>query len=66
MKLVSVLLNAGCPQTGETMLVDGQLPRQKLFDCQRITLTGFLKAEEAAAYSSNNFSLAADNPAPCI
>ena len=60
--LLPVLLNAGRPQTGQSMLIDGHLPAQEFVGRQRIALTGFLKAQESAANGCNNFGLAADDP----
>ncbi|ANG96351.1 hypothetical protein A8A54_07500 [Brucella pseudogrignonensis] len=63
--LVSILLDTCGPETGETMLIDRGLPAKKFLHRQGITLTCFLKAEKPTAYSGDNFSLTANDPAPC-
>jgi hypothetical protein len=60
--LLPILLDAGGPQAGQTMLIDGKLPGQEFVDRQRIAAAGFLEGEQAAANRCNDFGLAADNP----
>ena len=64
--LVAILLDARGAQAGQTMIVDGGLPGQELFDRQRIAFTGFFQAQEATAHGSNDFCLPANHPAPRI
>ncbi len=58
-----ILLNARGAQTGEAMLVDGQLPAEEFLGGQRVALAGLLKAEQTAANGSDNFGFATDDPA---
>ena len=60
--LLPILLDAGGPQAGKAMLIDGKLPGQEFVDRQGITAAGFLEGEQAATDRCNDFSLAADNP----
>jgi hypothetical protein len=60
--LLAVLLDAGGAQSGQTVLVDGELPRQEFVDSQGITAAGFLEGQEAAANGCHNLGLTADNP----
>ena len=60
--LLAVLLDARGAQTGQTMLVDRELPREKFVDSQRIAAAGFFERKKTAAHSGNNFGLAADDP----
>src|SRR5262249_30501367 len=48
--LAAVVLNAGCAQPGQSMLVDRTLPGQELVHGQLIAIAGLLDAEEAAAH----------------
>jgi adenine-specific DNA methylase len=50
-------------QTGETVSVDGILPRKKFVDRERVAAAGFLQREESAAHGSNDFGLASNHPA---
>jgi hypothetical protein len=56
------LLNAGCPQARETVLIDGKLPGQELVHGQRLTAAGFFEGQQAATDCGNNFGLAANDP----
>src|SRR5688572_6296065 len=60
--LLPILLDAGGPQTGQAMLIDGKLPGQEFVDRQRIATAGFLEGEQASADCRNDFGLAADHP----
>ena len=60
--LLAVLLDAGGAQSGQTVLVDGELPGQEFVNCQGITAAGFLKGEETPADRGHNLGLTADNP----
>jgi hypothetical protein len=60
--LLAVLLDARGAQTGQAVLVDGELPREELVDGQRVTAAGLLEGEQAAANGSDNFSLTANDP----
>jgi hypothetical protein len=60
--LLPILLDAGGPQAGQTMLIDGKLPGQEFIDRQRIAAAGFLEGEQASADRRNDFGLAADDP----
>jgi hypothetical protein len=60
--LLAILLNAGGPQTGQTVLIDGKLPRQKFVDRQGVSATGFLKREETAAHCGNDFGFTPNDP----
>ena len=64
--LVTILLYSGGPETGETMLVDRGLPAKELLHRQCITLACLLKAQKSAPHRGDDFSLAANDPAPCI
>jgi hypothetical protein len=61
--LLSVLLDPGCPETGEAMLIDGHLPAQEFLGRQRIALTGFLEAQQTTTDSGDDFGFTADDPA---
>src|SRR5690606_14401057 len=63
---VAILLDARGAKAGKAVFVDGSLPRQEFLDRQLVALTGFLKAQQAAANGSNHFGLASDDPAPRI
>src|SRR5690348_10184759 len=60
--LLPILLDAGSPQAGQAMLIDGKLPGQEFVDRQRIAAAGFLEGEQASADRCNDFGLAADHP----
>src|SRR5512134_1820030 len=60
--LLPILLDAGGPQAGKTMLIDGKLPGQEFVDRQRITAAGFLEGEQATTDRSNDLGFAADDP----
>ena len=60
--LLAVLLDAGGAQSGQTVLVDGELPGQEFVHSQGITAAGFLEGQEAAANGCHNLGLTADNP----
>jgi hypothetical protein len=61
-RLLPILLDAGRPQACQAMLIDGELPRQKLVHRQRVAAASLLKGEQAAANRGNDFGLAADHP----
>src|SRR3954468_13074683 len=60
--LLPVLLDAGGPQAGQAVLVDGELPGQELVHRQRVAAASLLEGEQAAANRGNDFGLAADHP----
>jgi hypothetical protein len=60
--LLAILLDAGGPQAGQAMLIDGELPRQEFVDRQSVAAASLLKGEQAAANRGNDFGLAADDP----
>jgi hypothetical protein len=60
--LLAILLDAGGPQPGQTMLVYGKLPGEELVDRQRVAAASLLEGEQAAANRGNDFGLAADHP----
>ena len=60
--LLAILLDAGGPQAGQTMLIDGKLPGQEFVNRQRVSAAGFLKGEQAAADRCDDFGLATDDP----
>lgn len=60
--LLAVLLDAGGAQSGQTVLVDGELPGQEFVNRQGVTAAGFLKREETTADGSHNLGLTADDP----
>ena len=62
-RLLAVLLDPGGPQSRKTMLVDGELPGQKFVDRQGVPAAGLLEREKSTANSSDDFGLAADDPA---
>jgi hypothetical protein len=61
-RLLPVLLDAGGPQPGKAMLIDGKLPGQEFVDRQRVAAASLLKGEQAAANRGNDFGLTANNP----
>src|SRR6266581_2445301 len=60
--LLPILLDTGGPQPGQAMLVDRELPRQKLVHRQRVAAASLLEGEQAAANRGYDFGLAADHP----
>ena len=60
--LLAILLDAGGAQSGQTMLVDGELPGQEFVNSQGVAAAGFLKGQQAAANCGHNLGLTADNP----
>jgi hypothetical protein len=60
--LLTVLLDAGGPQSGQTMLVDGELPGQEFVNSQRIAAAGFFKRKQATANGGHNLGFATDDP----
>src|SRR4051794_19352306 len=60
--LLTILLNSGGAQTGETVLVDRELPRQEFVDGQGVAAAGFFKGQQTAADGGNDFGLAANDP----
>src|SRR6478672_8830385 len=62
-RLLAILLDAGGAKTRQTMLVDGKLPGEEFVDRQGITAAGLLEGEKSATHSSDDFGLAADDPA---
>jgi hypothetical protein len=61
-RLLAVLLNARGAQTRQSVLVNGELPGQKLIHGQRIAAASFLKRKQATANRGNNFGFTADDP----
>src|SRR5687768_15199204 len=61
--VLPVVLDPGRAQTCEAVLVDGGLPVEELVDAEGVAGASFLEREQATANGSNDFSLAADNPA---
>ena len=61
-KLLAVILQACGAQPWKAVLVDRTLPGQEFIDGQRVSLAGFLDAEETAAHSRYHFRLAPDDP----
>jgi hypothetical protein len=61
-RLLAILLDAGGAQPRQAMLIDGKLPGEEFVDRQRVAAASLLEGEQAAAYSGNDFGLAADNP----
>ena len=61
-RLLTILLDAGGPQSCQTVLVDRKLPGEELVDRQRIAAAGFLKGQKATAHSGDDLSFAADDP----
>src|SRR5262249_60076940 len=62
-RLLAILLDTRGAQTGQTMLVDRVLPRQELFNRERVAGAGFLKREETAANRCDHFGLTPNDPA---
>ena len=60
--LLPILLDPGGPETCQTMLIDGKLPRQEFVDRQRVPAAGFLKGKQTSADRRNDLGLAADYP----
>jgi hypothetical protein len=61
-RLLTILLDAGGPQSCQTVLVDRELPGEEFVDCQRIAAAGFLKRQKATADGGDNFGFTADDP----
>ena len=59
-ELLAILLNACGAQARKTMTINRTLPGEKLLDGQAIAITGFIKAQQAAAHGGNDFRLATD------
>jgi hypothetical protein len=64
-RLLAVLLNAGCPEAREAVLVDRELPGKEFVDGQRVAAAGFLEGKQTPADGRNDFGLAADDPPFC-
>jgi hypothetical protein len=60
--LLAILLDAGGPQAGQAVLIDGELPGKEFVNRQRVAAACFLEGEQAAADRGNDFGLPADNP----
>src|SRR3954453_20352551 len=60
--LLTVLLNSGGAQAGETVLVDRELPRQEFVDGQGIAAARFFKGKQSAADGGDDLGLAANDP----
>jgi len=60
--LLPVLLDTGRPQASQAMLIDGELPRQKLVHRQGVAAASLLEGEQTAANRGYDFGLAADHP----
>src|SRR5689334_8121236 len=60
--LLTILLNSGGAQAGETMLVDRELPRQEFVDGQGVTAARFFEGQQSAADGGDDFGLAANDP----
>src|SRR5262245_26940767 len=62
-RLVAVVLDPCCTQTGQAVPIDRALPGQKFVDRQLVAFTRFLEAQQAAAHGGHHFSLAPNDPA---
>jgi hypothetical protein len=62
-RLLAILLNARGAQTGQPVLIDRVLPRQELFNRERVAGASFLEGEEAATNRCDHFGLAPNDPA---
>jgi hypothetical protein len=60
--LLAILLDAGGPQPGKAMLIDGKLPGEEFVDGQGVTAAGLLEGEQTAAHCGNDFGLTANYP----
>src|SRR5882757_10454678 len=60
--LLAILLDAGGAQSGQAVLIDGELPGEEFVDRQRVAAAGLLEGEQAAADRGNDFGLPADDP----
>jgi len=58
----SIFLDASGTQAGQAVLIDGPLPAQELIDRERVTLAGFLEADQTAADGGDHLCLAANDP----
>ena len=58
----AIVLETCNPKPRQAMAIDQTLPRQEFLDRERIALTGFLEAEHASAYGSDDLGLASDHP----
>src|SRR3954466_8716130 len=61
--LLPVMLDAGRAQAGKPVLIDRMLPAEEFLGGQRITLAGFVEAEESAANRRDHLRLAPNDPA---
>jgi len=60
---MSILLNPGSSQTGQSVAINRGLPGKKFFHGQGISAAGLIETKQATANGSNDFRLAANNPA---
>src|SRR6516164_3033539 len=60
--LLAILLNARRAQSGKAVLVDGVLPREELFNRQRVAAAGLFERQQPAPDGGNDFGFAADDP----
>src|SRR5689334_13152366 len=62
-RLMPVLLDAGRPETGQTVRVDRDLPAQEFVDCQCVARARVFQRQQPAADRRDHFGLAANDPA---
>src|SRR6185437_2920896 len=60
--LLAILLDSRGTQSGQAVLVDGELPGKEFIDGQGVAAAGLLQREQAAANRSDNLGLTADHP----
>ena len=63
---VAILLDARRAQACKAMIGNRGLPGEEFFDRERITLAGFLKAQQSSAHGGDDLCLSANNPATGI
>src|SRR6185312_2690170 len=60
--LLAILLDPCGTEPGEAVLVDRELPGEKLVDRQRVAAAGFFEREQPAANRGDDFGLTANDP----
>src|SRR4051812_25546574 len=60
--LVAILLDPSDPQARHSAAVDRALPAGEFLEAERVTLAGFVDAEQPAGHRGNDLGLAANDP----
>src|SRR5689334_10001293 len=61
--LVAILLDASDAKARHSAAVDRTLPAREFLEAERVTLAGFVDAEQSARHCCNDFGLPANDPA---